>query len=176
MNDALYGLFRTFEGITLDIAPSADGKSVEGSYSASFGGTVMKGIVERIIDEKGDARLKASLTNVDFSSFLPFVDDREAMAAIVGASAVSIDVGFNAQTGKILDGVFHIDLTGSDLRMDSDFYPIASSVIEVDWAPQTGTFTMDEASLTIGKSTEQTVGRIRHGPRRALRPDGRAFP
>ena len=158
MNDALYGLFRTFDDITLDIAPTADGKEVEGKFSAAFGGTVMKGIVERIIDEKGDARLKASLTNVDFSSFLPFTDDRDAMAAIVGASAVSIDVGFNAQTGKIVDGVFHIDLTGSDLRMDSDFYPIASSVIEVDWAPQTGTFTMDEASFTIGKSTGKLSG------------------
>ena len=80
------------------------------------------------------------------------------MAAIVGASAVSIDMGFDAQTGKIVDGVFHIDLTGTDLRMDPDFYPIASSVIEVDWAPQTGTFTMDEASFTIGESTGKLSG------------------
>src|SRR5690606_29300032 len=99
MNDALYGLFRTFNDITLDIAPSRDGRRVEGTFSADFGGTVMSGNVERVLDEEGTTRLKASVTNLDLASFLPFVNDAGAMVAMVGPTAVSIDVGFDAGTG-----------------------------------------------------------------------------
>ena len=53
MNDALYGVFRTFTAIQLDIAPTPNGKAVEGSFAADFGGTVMKGILERVIDDEG---------------------------------------------------------------------------------------------------------------------------
>ena len=36
MNDALYGMFRTFNDISLDIAPTPNGKAVEGSFSAAY--------------------------------------------------------------------------------------------------------------------------------------------
>ena len=158
MNDALYGLFRTFNDITLDIAPSRDGKVVEGDFSADFGGTVMNGIIERVLEDDGQARLKASVTNLDLASFLPFFDDPEAMISLVGPSALSIDVGFDAATGKIQDGLFHIDMTGTDLRVEDDFFPVATSIIEIGWAPAIGQFTMAEAQLSVGESTGRMSG------------------
>ncbi|MBI4920144.1 MAG: hypothetical protein HY834_00205 [Devosia nanyangense] len=158
MNDALYGSLRRFTDINLDIAPTPDGKGAQGLFSADFGGTVMKGILERATDQHGDARLRVSLTNFDLASFAPSIDDRDSAGSIVGAAAVSIDVGFEGKTGKIKDGAFHIDLTGTDLRMQQDYFPVASSIIEIDWAPQTGTFTMNEAAISIGQSTGKMSG------------------
>jgi hypothetical protein len=158
MNDALYGVFRTFTDISLDIAPKPNGKSVEGMFTADFGGTVMKGIVERVVTDTGEARLKVALTNFDLASFVPNINDKESMVGITGPSAVSLDIGFDADTGKIHDGDFHIDMTGTDLRIEDDYFPIASNIIEVHWAPATGTFTMDESSLTIGQTSAKMSG------------------
>lgn len=158
MNDALYGLFRTFNDINLDIAPSPDGKVAEGQFSADFGGTVMNGIVERVLEDNGQARLKASVTNLDLASFLPFIDDPEAMVSLVGPSALSIDVGFDAATGKIQDGLFHIDMTGTDLRVDDDYFPIATSIMEIKWDPAIGQFTMADTQVTVGESSGTMSG------------------
>ncbi|MHB1102906.1 MAG: hypothetical protein ACYC0C_09065 [Devosia sp.] len=158
MNDALYGLFRTFNDITLDIAPSPDGRVAEGRFSVDFGGTVMNGILERVLEENGQARLKASVTNLDLASFLPFVDDPEAMISLVGPSALSIDVGFDEATGEIQDGLFHIDMTGTDLRVDDDYFPIATSIMEIRWEPAIGRFTMAETQLTVGESSGTMSG------------------
>lgn len=158
MNDALYGLFRTFSDITLDIAPTPDGKVVEGRFSADFGGTVMNGILERVLEEDGEARLKASVTNLDLASFLPFIDDPEAMVSLVGPSALSIDVGFDAATGNIRDGLFHVDMTGTDLRIGDDYFPIATSIMEIKWDPGTGRFDMAETQVTVGESSGKMAG------------------
>ncbi|RYE85522.1 MAG: hypothetical protein EOP19_09280, partial [Hyphomicrobiales bacterium] len=153
MNDALYGLFRTFEHITFDVTPSPDGKVASGLFSADFGGTVMNGILERVEDDAGTARLKASVTNLDLASFLPMINDEEGMGGIVGASALSIDVGFDAATGKIRDGTFHIDMTGTDLRVENHYIPLATSIMEIHWDPQKGQFTMEDSQITVGDST-----------------------
>ncbi|HEY4199635.1 MAG TPA: hypothetical protein VGM83_03660, partial [Devosiaceae bacterium] len=158
MNDALYGSFRTFHAITLDIAPTPDNKAVEGNFSADFNGITMKGIVERVAGTKGDARMKVSLTNFDLASFVPNVNDTESMFGIVGPAAVSLDVGFDAKTGTIEDGDFRIDMTGTDLRMGDDYFPIASSIMEVNWVPATGTFNMAESAFSIGQTTAKVSG------------------
>ncbi len=153
MNDALYGLFRTFNDITFDVTPSPDGKVASGLFSADFGGTVMNGILERVEDDSGTARLKASVTNLDLASFMPMINDEEGMGGIVGASALSIDVGFDAATGKIKDGIFHIDMTGTDLRIDKEYVPLATSIMEIHWNPAKGQFTMEDSQITVGNST-----------------------
>jgi len=158
MNDALYGLFRTFNDITLDIAPTADGKVAGGAFSADFGGTVMNGTVERVLMDDGQARLRASVTNLDLASFLPFIDDPEAMVSLVGPTALSIDVGFDAVTGKVQDGLFHIDMTGTDLRVDDDYFPIATSIMEIRWDPMIGQFAMADTQVTVGESSGTMSG------------------
>jgi hypothetical protein len=163
MNDAVYGFFRTFTDINLDIAPTPNGKAVEGSFSANFGGTVMQGMLERVINEKGEARMKVSLNNFDLASFAPMINDPDSMVGIVGASAISLDIGFDAKTSKIHDGDFHADMTGTDLRFGDNYFPIASNIIEVKWTPQTGTFNMDESALTVGALSARMKGVFKLG-------------
>lgn len=162
MNDALYGLFRTFDSINVDIAPTLNGQSVEGTFSVDFAGTVMNGNVERVVVD-GAPRLRASITNLDMSAFVPFVNDADAMGGIVGPTAVSMDVGFEDVSGKITDGLFHIDMTGADLRIDEDYFPIATSIMAITWDPAEGQFTMDETQFTIGPSTAWVKGVYRLG-------------
>lgn len=162
MNDALYGVFRTFHSISLDIAPSPNGQAVEGSFAADFGGTKMEGLIERVSGDKNDARLKISLTNFDLNSFVPNMNDPDSMVGIVGPSAVSFDVGFD-KTGTIEDGNFRIDMTGTDVRIGDDYFPIASNIMEVNWVPQTGTFNMSEASLSVGAATGKISGVFKLG-------------
>ncbi|MEO7222436.1 MAG: hypothetical protein ABIY37_08185, partial [Devosia sp.] len=158
MNDAIYATLRTFTGINLDIAPTPDGRAVEGNFSADYGGTVMQGIFERVIDEAGDARLKVSLNNFDLSAFATIINDTGSAGGVVGPAAVSLNVAFDAGTGKIKGGAFNSDMTGTDLRMDSGLYPIATSIMEIDWKPDTGTFTMKEATLNVGGTTFKMGG------------------
>ncbi len=159
MNDAVYATMRTFTGITLDIAPTPNGKDVEGNFAANFNGTTMQGIFERVIDDAGDARLKISLNNFEPAAFASIVNDSSSMGGIVGATAISMDVGFDAATNKIKDGHFSADLTGTELRFGDQLLPIAGSIVEVDWKPDTGTFTMEDAALNIGGTT-LTVGGV----------------
>jgi hypothetical protein len=158
MNDAVYATMRTFTGITLDIAPTPNGRDVEGNFAAGFGDTIMQGIFERVIADNGDARLKVSLNNFDLSAFAPIVNDTASMGGIVGPTAISLDVGFDPETGKIKDGDFRADVTGTDLRMNGALYPIASSIMEIDWKPDTGTFTMADSRLNIGGTTLTMAG------------------
>jgi hypothetical protein len=162
MNDALYGVYRTFTDIRLDIAPGPDGTSASGKFSANFGGTVMNGILDRTQGASGP-HMMVSVTNLDLSAFVPFINDPEQMISIVGASAVSMDLGYDGATGKITDGVFHVDMTGTDLRVQDDYFPIASSIAEVHWNPQLGQFDMAETQMSIGKSTAFVKGVFRLG-------------
>lgn len=163
MNDALYGVFRTFKDITLDIAPTADAKSAGGKFSADFGGTVMHGILERVEGPNGTARLQASITNLDLGAFVPNINDPAAMGGIVGASAVSIDVGYDAATNTLTDGLFRVDMTGTDLKIGEQYFPIATSIAQVEWDPQLGQFTMDETQVTVGDNTAFIKGVFRLG-------------
>ncbi|RUT32917.1 hypothetical protein EMQ25_07230 [Arsenicitalea aurantiaca] len=157
MNDALYGLFRSFSAISLDIAPRPNGRLTEGRFSATFGGQRMAGAIAREVEEDGSSRLRADVTNVDFSAFMPFINDPEAMVSVVGTGAISIDVGFN-QSGKIEEGVFDVDMTGTDLRLQTDYFPVASNIMRINWEPDDARFTLAETHLTIGRSTGRMSG------------------
>ena len=158
MNDAVYGVFRQFTNINLDVSPGVDGKRTSGEFSATFAGQTMHGNVARDTDADGTVRLTSDVTNIDFSSFLPFINDPDSIMGIVGTGALSIDVGFDGKTGKVKGGQFRVDMTGMDLRIDQDHFPIASSIAEIQWAPETGQFTMKNAELKIGKSSATLSG------------------
>ncbi|MGV8830879.1 MAG: AsmA-like C-terminal domain-containing protein [Devosia sp.] len=158
MNDSVYGLFRRFENIDLDIGPSADLNDTHGTFSASLGGRTMSGSLSRTLDDAGTARLEIDIANIDFAAFLPFIDDASSMAALRGAGALSIDVNFDAAGGKLIDGQFKVDLTGLDLRLKDSYFPIASSILDINWVPGTGQFVLQEGALQIGKSSARVSG------------------
>src|SRR5690606_1015793 len=127
-------------------------------FSARIGGRKVFGTVDRSLDADGTRRLQADVTNLDFSAVIPFIDDRDSIAAMPGAGAVSIDVTFTPDEGKLVGGAFKLDLTGLDLRLGDDYFPIASSILDVTWDPSLGQFSMAEGALRIGQSSALVSG------------------
>ena len=158
MNDSVYGLFRRFEHINLEIGPTPDRRNTNGTFSAMLGGRTMTGGLSRTVDDAGNSRLEADVTNIDFAAFLPFIDDATSMAAMRGAGALSIDVNFEPAGGKLIDGRFKIDLTGLDLRIADAYFPIASSIMDITWSPASGQFVLKDAALQIGQSSAKISG------------------
>lgn len=163
MIDSVYGLFRRFDAINLEIGPTPDRRDTNGTFSASLGGRTMTGSMSRHVDDAGNSRLEADVSNIDFAAFLPFIDDATSMAALRGAGALSIDVNFEPAGGKLVDGRFKIDLTGLDLRIADDYFPVASSIMDITWAPKDGQFILNEAALQIGKSSAYLSGVVAMG-------------
>lgn len=160
MNDALYGVFRTFKDINLEIAPSADARTASGKFSADFGGTVMNGSIDWVSSDSDPvARIQASITNFDPGAFSPMVGDESAAATAVGTMAVSMDIGFDTAAKKVTDGLFHLDMTGMDVKLpDNTYVPIATSIAAVRWDPVAGQFTMDETTISVGTNTAVVSG------------------
>lgn len=158
MTDSVYGLFRRFEAIDLEIGPTPDRRDTNGSFSASLGGRSMFGSLSRTVDDAGNSRLEADVSNIDFAALLPFIDDATSLAAMRGAGALSIDVNFQPAGGKLVDGRFKIDLTGTDLRIGQDYFPIATSILDIVWAPEKGQFILNEGAIQIGQSTAYLSG------------------
>lgn len=158
MTDAVYGLFRRFEHIDLEIGPTPDRRDTDGRFSASLGGRAMTGSLSRTVDEAGNSRLEADVSNIDFAALLPFIDDATSLAAMRGTGALSIDVNFQPAGGKLVDGRFKIDLTGTDLRIGQDYFPIVTSIMDITWAPEDGQFILNEAALQIGQSRAYLSG------------------
>lgn len=155
MNDALYGVFRTFRDINVEIAPTADAKSASGNYSLDFNGTTMNGIVDWVgSDTSTVARIQASITNFDPGAFSPMVGDKTAAATAVGTMSVSMDIGFDTATKTVTDGLFHMDMTGMDVKLpDNTYVPIVTSIAEVRWDPLAGQFTMADTTVNVGGNT-----------------------
>ena len=158
MIDSVYGLFRRFDSINLEIGPTPDRRNTNGTFSATLGGRTMTGNLSRTVDDAGNSRLEADVTNIDFAAFLPFIDDATSVAAMRGAGALSIDVNFEPAAGKLVDGRFKIDLTGLDLRLADAYFPIASSIMDITWDPGAGQFILNEAALQIGQSKAYISG------------------
>lgn len=156
--DPVYGLFRQFEAVALEIGTVPGGRRTVGEFSALIGGRTMIGSIERSIDEDGTRRLQADATNLDFSAFLPFIDNSDSMAAMRGAGAVSVDVTFTPDAGRIIGGAFKLDLTGLDLRLADDYFPVASSILDISWRPEAGQFVLSEGALQIGQSRARVAG------------------
>ncbi len=160
MNDALYGVFRTFKNINLEIAPSADARAASGKFSVDFGGTVMNGSVDWVSQESDPvARIQASITNFDPGAFSPMVGDKSAPATAVGTMAVSMDIGFDTVAKTVTDGLFHMDLTGMDVKLpDNTYIPIVTSIAEVRWDPVAGQFTMEDTTVSVGTNSAIVSG------------------
>jgi hypothetical protein len=163
MADSVYGLFRRFEAINLEIGPTPDRRNTNGTFSASLGGRTLTGSLARSVDEAGNSRLEADVSNIDFAAFLPFLDDSTSLIAMRGAGALSIDVNFEPAGGKLVDGRFKVDLTGLDLRIADDYFPVATSIMDIDWVPQSGQFILNEAALQVGQSKAYLSGTFAMG-------------
>lgn len=158
MSDSVYQLYRRFEDVSLEIGTGVSQREVRGSFAARIGGRQVTGSVERILADDGTSRLKADVINLDFAALLPFIDDAQSMGAMRGAGALSIDVGFDPAGGKVVEGIFRVDLTGVDLRIGKDYFPVASSIMEINWLPDKGQFVLSDSAIHIGQSSARIAG------------------
>lgn len=160
MNDALYGILRHFTDITVDIAASPDGQGAAGSISATISGSTMNGILEWVEQPEDGARMKLALTNFDPAAFAPL--EGEQVAGLAGTLSVSIDVGFTEES-KITDGLFHLDMTGMDVQVNDQYFPIATTIAAVKWEPDIGQFTMADTQFSVAGSTGYISGVFKLG-------------
>ncbi|PXA98900.1 hypothetical protein DMC47_05985 [Nostoc sp. 3335mG] len=158
MSDSVYGLFRSFDEVELEIGPSTDGRRTEGEFSSLIGGRTVTGTIERSVMEDGTSQLRVDALNIDFAALLPFVDDAGSMAAMRGAGALSMDIRFEPAGGKLVDSTIRVDLTGIDLRIGKDYFPVASSIMEITWKPDLGQFHLSDSAIQIGQSAARISG------------------
>lgn len=158
MSDSVYQLFRRIEDVSLTIGTGSSEQEILGTFAASIGNRQVSGTLERVVADDGTSRLKTDVINLDFAALLPFIDDASAMAAMRGAGALSIDVGFDPAGGQLVDGTFRVDLTGVDLRIGKDYFPVASSIMEITWHPAEGQFVLADSAIQIGQSSARLAG------------------
>ncbi|WEJ31680.1 AsmA-like C-terminal domain-containing protein [Devosia sp. SD17-2] len=163
MSDSVYQLFRRIEDVSLTVGTGTSEQEILGSFSANIGNRQVTGTFERVLADDGTSRLKADVINLDFAALLPFIDDASAMAAMRGAGALSIDVGFDPAGGTLMEGIFRIDLTGVDLRIGKDYFPVASSIMEITWNPSAGQFVLADSAIQIGQSNARVAGTFAMG-------------
>lgn len=164
MLDPVNGLFRRLENVDVDIAPvPGDARRAEGAVSATIAGRRVHVALTRKLADDGTRHLQADVTNIDYANILPFLDGQDAIAALRGAGALSLDVTFTPDEGKLIGGAFKLDLTGLDLKIGEDSYPVVSSILDVIWKPDEGRFVLQEGTIQIGETTASVYGVIALG-------------
>ncbi|MCF6327911.1 MAG: hypothetical protein L3J21_11560, partial [Devosiaceae bacterium] len=159
MLDSVYGLARTFSDIQMELSVPPGTRDVEGVIAAVIGGERMEGTILRTVQSDGSSRLINQIQNLDFSAFVPFMDDPDALIALHGTGGVVIDVdmGMPGQN-QVLGGSFLIDLSGMSLRIRDDEFLVQASEMEIDWNAKAAVFTMKETLFMAGKSSANISG------------------
>ncbi|VAW16165.1 hypothetical protein MNBD_ALPHA12-1287 [hydrothermal vent metagenome] len=159
MHDSVYGLVRTFSKINLDIDPQAGTKNIRGTISAVVAGRRFEGVIKRNVRPDGSVDLVSEFTNMDFSAFVPFMDDPGSMVAVHGGGSVIARIKFApGEQINVLGGNFTIDLTGSKLRIGKDRFAVTTSKMKIDWDAKTATFNMLKTRFRAGSSYADMSG------------------
>lgn len=158
MHDPVYGFFRQFTKIEFDISPSVIGQNITGAFAAELAGRQIKGTVLRTRQASGEVSLQIDTTNLDFAALLPFIDDPDGTISLRGAGQLGIGVTFGAETGEIDRGIFDVDMTGAQVRIQSDLFPVTTQNLRIEWTPSEAQFSISDALLEIGQSSALLSG------------------
>ncbi len=156
--DPVYGITRRFDDLAARITPGTDDRKAMGSLSATLAGRRLNGTFSRETRDDGTSRLAFSVKNLDFSAIMPMLDDPDAMMALKGGGTLDGALSFDAQSGKVLDGQFDIDVGNTELRLRHDYFPVTAGKFRIDWDPVAGRYTVDETRLGIGRSSAKVAG------------------
>lgn len=149
--DTVYGLYKEFDNVSLELRAGRDDGRVSAIFEAEIAGRTMHGTLAR--REFGlETRIEADISYIDFSTIIPFLDDAEGLAAIRGAGALAMEIGFDADGGKVQGGRFIINLSGTSLRLANDFFAISTAPFAVDWTPGEARFHFPEIDLQVGQT------------------------
>lgn len=159
MHDSVYGLVRTFSGIEMEISPERGNPDLTGSISSIIAGERAHGTILRRVEDDGSVRLLSSISNLDFSAFIPFMDDPDGMMAVHGNGDLAIDVRFaSSKDIDVLGGTFLIDLDGTNFRIQNDNFPVRAQPARVEWDAREATFNMQKTRIQAGKSYAEVSG------------------
>jgi len=158
MHDSVYGLFRQFTDVQLDIAPSRVRPQIRGTFAAKLGGRTVEGTIKRSRNEAGNIEFETTTTNLDFATLLPFIDDPDGLLAVRGTGDLGVKVEFAADDGRVLNGVFDVDMSSTELRVDTDTFPVTTNHLRIDWDPDQAKFAITDAELQVGQSSALVSG------------------
>lgn len=152
MHDSVYGLLRKLEAVNFELEPSAIDAAVQGQFSADLAGRTIRGNVKRDVQDNGDILFSSKISDLDFASLLAFLDDADSVIAVRGAGDFELEVVFDKDDNSISSGFFDIDLTGAQLRIQDDLFPVVTRDFRINWDPQSARYAIDNAFVQLGKS------------------------
>ncbi len=152
MHDSVYGLLRQFENINLKLYPIDGNNNVAGEFSLQLASRKTSGKFRRQTKDNL-VKLLAEIENIDFSSILPFLDDKNSIFALEGAGNINLGVSFDKQNSKLLNGEFTISEINSNFRINNDYYPVRADKINILWDPDLAKFSLEPTNVRIGNSS-----------------------
>lgn len=159
MHDVVYGVVRTFSGLELDIGPDPVTGDVKGTFSGVVAGQRFTGSVHRFVDDEGIIHMVSDVEDMDFSSVAAMMDDPSSMVAIKGTGDVVTDITYAPESPvKVLGGQFTMDLSGTSLRMQDDYFPVTEASFEVIWDAPSARFDLLRGRFAAGQSSADMTG------------------
>jgi len=158
MHDSVYGLFRQLTNLNFNMAPTALGDAIQAKFSADLAGRTIEGTMRRERADTGEMMIHADVRNLDFASVVPFMDDPDGVMAVRGAGRLTFDVRFDEETSEVSGGIFEADLSGTNLRVQEDLFPITTEDMRIEWDPAASRFNMENAQMRVGQSTSVMSG------------------
>ena len=157
MLDTVYGLYRSFEGVDLDVRSGRIDGRVAADFAARIAGQTLEGEIVRESDAQGNA-IEADIRNLDFSTIIPFLDDANSLAALRGTGNLGLSVALEAGSrGRVQSGQFVIDIDGTQLRLNEDLFEVSVEPFAVDWYPDQSLFSIADVEVGVGQS-RGTIG------------------
>lgn len=159
--DTVYGLYKSFDQVNVDVRSGRIDGRVAVDFSARIAGKVMEGEIVREIGN-GGAQIEAGIRNLDFSTIVPFLDDAKGLAALRGAGELGLSVDFEpgGEDSKVETGRITVDVSGTELRLNNDMFPVSADPILVEWDPEQSLFSVADVEVAIGQSTATIGGDI----------------
>lgn len=154
--DTVYGLFKDFEAIEVELRAGREEGRVSVVFSAGIAGRTMQGTMTRSLTDEG-AKVEADIADIDFSTVIPFLDDAQGIAALRGVGALSAQVDYNDE-GRVGGAVFTVDLSGTALRLNNDQFPVVTEPFDVVWTPHEARFSFADVDASIGQSRGRVSG------------------
>jgi hypothetical protein len=157
MLDTVYGLYRSFDHVDLDVRSGRIDGRVAADFAAEIADETMEGEIVREIGAQG-ATITADIRRIDFSTIIPFLDDANSLAALRGTGNLDLSVALAAgPQGGVQSGQFVIDIDGTNLRLNNDLFALSAEPFSVDWFPDQSRFSVADVAVGVGQS-RGTVG------------------
>ncbi len=152
MHDSVYGLLRQFSNINIELSGKKKNGFVRGVFSINLAGRITQGTFTRLAD-KNNSKLSANISNLDFSSILPFLDDKNSIFALEGAGDLALEVNYNLSAKNVIDGSFDVDNIDAQFRINKDYFPFSADKINIKWNPELAKYSIEPTQIRIGNSS-----------------------